>query len=189
MALVSIHEDQPDHCFATWRNVLFVLWRGPRSVRACQLLDRIATRFVRSLPVGVGVMSVIEAGAPPPPYDIRIEMARLQQHWNASIHAYAVALTDSGFHAAAMLSAITAINLMAPPHFPQYTFKSIEEASSWFAPRVPHIGGKALSRQALLEVLHGLRTGDEVAHAPMIGRGISCPNLTDRPNTDVDEKR
>lgn len=117
----------PNYACGAWRSFYFVLWRHLTELPACQLIHKTMYEFGPKHPLGIGVLTVVEAHAPMPPAASRSEMAATLRG-GSFIRASAVAFEGEGFRAAAVRGVITGLTAMARQPFPHKVFARVGDA-------------------------------------------------------------
>jgi hypothetical protein len=126
----------PDYALAHWRQVFLVLWRRETTLAGARHLDTACTAFARTQPGGIGLLTIVESGAPLPPAPARDAIASFLASGSAFIKCSAVVFEGSGFRAAAVRSVVTGLTLMARQAYP-HKVCSLEEAVAMFGRILP----------------------------------------------------
>jgi hypothetical protein len=126
----------PDYALAHWRQVFLVLWRRETTMEGARHLETACTAFARTQPGGIGLLTIVESGAPLPPAAARDAIAAFLASGSAFIKCSAVVFEGSGFRAAAVRSVVTGLTLMAKQAYP-HKVCNLEEAVSMFARILP----------------------------------------------------
>jgi hypothetical protein len=111
-------------------------------------LDELATRYDK-----FGYLGVIEAEAQllmPP--DVRTGMNALVKRFSPSFTGAAIVFEKTGFHATAVRSLVTAINLASRATHPNHVFSDMREGVAWLSqmtPGEPAAGGLLMIIQQL----------------------------------------
>jgi len=122
----------PDYCMARWKQFYIDIWRVHTSLVALRILERSFNEFRRAFPEGVGLITIVEAGAPLPPPEARQALGQLLAD-NASFIRYsAVVYEGNGFRASAVRGVVSSLTLLARPPYPHRVFATATEACTWF---------------------------------------------------------
>ena len=95
---------EADYALAHWQQVFAVFWRRETTVEGARDLARSCTAFAASQPRGIGLLPIVESGAPLPAASARNEIAEFLASGSQFIKCSAVVFEGSGFRAAAVRS-------------------------------------------------------------------------------------
>lgn len=121
----------PDFCVARWENFYVVIWRVNTTMTGLEAFAGGFLDFVKGFPDGVGLVTIVEAGAPLPAADVRQATAELLAEAAPHVRCSAVVFEGIGFRAAAVRGIVTSISMLARPPYPHRIFSTVTEASSW----------------------------------------------------------
>jgi|KBSMisStandDraft_5_1062788.scaffolds.fasta_scaffold557882_2 hypothetical protein len=133
-----------DYALAHWQQVFAVFWRRETTVEGARDLARSCAAFAATQPRGIGLLTIVESGAPLPASSARNEIADFLASGSKFIKCSAVVFEGSGFRAAAVRSVVTGLTLMAKQAYP-HKVCSLEDAIAMFARILPEATGRALS--------------------------------------------
>ncbi|WP_433931410.1 serine/threonine-protein kinase [Sorangium cellulosum] len=146
----------PDYVMASWRQIFCIIWRRETAEDDVRRVSEACAEFAKQHPRGIGLLTIVEDGAPLPQAPARRALARFLAEASAFIRCSAVVLEGSGFRAAAVRSVVTGLSLVARQRFP-HKVCDIEEAGLMFAEILPAATGIAVSDAALRASLDELR--------------------------------
>jgi hypothetical protein len=126
----------PDYALAHWRQVFIVIWRNETTLEGAEHLHSACTGFASTQPGGIGLLTIVESGAPLPPAAARDFIASFLASGSKFIKCSAVVFEGSGFRAAAVRSVVTGLTLMARQAYP-HKVCSLEDATAMFARILP----------------------------------------------------
>ena len=122
----------PDHCLARWNQFYIIIWRVHTTMAGIRILARTFEDFRASFPDGVGLITIVEPGAPLPPTEARQALGQLLGEASGSIRYSAVVYEGGGFRASAVRGVVSSLILLARPPFPHRVFATTTEACAWF---------------------------------------------------------
>jgi hypothetical protein len=147
---------EEDYALAHWQQVFAVLWRRETTVEGARDLARSCSAFAATQPRGIGLLTIVESGAPLPASAARNEIAEFLASGSRFIKCSAVVFEGSGFRAAAVRSVVTGLTLMAKQAYP-HKVCSLEDAVSMFERILPEATGRAVSGAEFRTSLDELR--------------------------------
>ena len=127
-----MHASTPDHLVVTWRNCLTVFFRHETTLAGVIAVQNVYDRYAKEYPSGLCLLTVVERGAPMPPSDVRLALAKFLESGAGYVKMSAVVHEGAGFSAAAVRSVVTGLALLTRLPFPHRVFASVEDAVSWF---------------------------------------------------------
>lgn len=130
---VSVVARTPTHIIATQRDLEIVIWRGPTSLEAVELIRASIDELTRTFPNGIGVLQVVEPVAPPPDAAARNALSNVLRNAGKSVRGSAIVFEGTGFKMAAVRAIVTGLTMLARPEFPHVVFADLHEASAWVA--------------------------------------------------------
>src|SRR5882757_5220624 len=92
----------PDYCLARWNQFYMIIWRVNTTMAGIRILARSFDEFRKSFPEGVGLITIVEPGAPLPPTEARQTLGQLLADAAGSIQYSAVVYEGGGFRASAV---------------------------------------------------------------------------------------
>jgi hypothetical protein len=134
----------PDYALAHWQQIFAVLWRRETTAEGAAHLASACTAFARTQSRGIGLLTIVESGAPLPPSSVRASIAEFLASGSAFIKCSAVVFEGSGFRAAAVRSVVTGLTLMAKQAYP-HKVCDLEEAIDMFERILPRATGRSVS--------------------------------------------
>jgi hypothetical protein len=145
-----------DYALASWQQIFAVIWRRDTTVEGGEHLRSACTAFARTQPRGIGLLTVVESGAPLPPGPARRAIADFLAEGSAFIKCSAVVFEGSGFRAAAVRSVVTGLTLMARQAYP-HRVCDIEDAIEMFVRILPGATDRPVNAAAFRSTLAALR--------------------------------
>jgi len=146
----------PDYALASWQQVFAVIWRRDTTIEGADHLRMGCTAFARTQPRGIGLLTIVESGAPLPPAPARRTIADFLAGGSEFIKCSAVVFEGSGFRAAAVRSVVTGLTLMAKQAYP-HRVCDLDDAIDMFVRILPNATGRPVSGGALRASLTTLR--------------------------------
>jgi hypothetical protein len=135
---LRIEEFTHDHVFAAWDRVALALWRGQTRVSALrrgeQLFDQHASRHPGER---ILMLTIVEAAAPLPPIESRMELAAFLKRAADRVERSSVVFEGEGFRAASVRAVVAGISLFSRPPYPHRVFSTVGAAALFLA------GGKS----------------------------------------------
>ncbi|WP_437715862.1 hypothetical protein WMF45_05240 [Sorangium sp. So ce448] len=147
---------QPDYILASWHQIFCVIWRRETTEDGARHLRDACAEFAKKHPRGIGLLTLVESGAPLPSAPARRAIASFLAEASATIRCSAVVFEGSGFHAAMVRSVVTGLTLVARQRYP-HRVCDIGEAWQMFAELLPAVTGAAVSEAAFRASLDALR--------------------------------
>ncbi|HET9953731.1 MAG TPA: hypothetical protein VFQ61_04490 [Polyangiaceae bacterium] len=147
----------PDYALATWQQVFAVIWRRETTLEGAGHLRSACTAFAQHHPKGIGLLTIVESGAPLPVSAVRKEIAAFLGDASSFIKCSAVIFEGSGFRAASVRSVVTGLTLLARQAYP-HKVCDLDEAARMFSEILPRATGRALSSEAMRSSLAELRS-------------------------------
>jgi len=145
-----------DYALAHWQQIFAVIWRRETTVEGADDLRASCTAFARTQPRGIGLLTVVESGAPMPPAPARRAIADFLASGSTFIKCSAVVFEGSGFRAAAVRSVVTGLTLMARQAYP-HKVCDINDAIEMFTRILPEATGRSVNGPAFRASLAALR--------------------------------
>lgn len=137
-----------NHAVATWRRVFVHVWRMHTTLPVARASMANLKMFGAERPGGIGMITIIGAGAPPPSTEVSRELASMIR--NAEVRASAVAFEGGGFRASIVRSVITGLAILARPPYPHFVTGTLAEASDWLIESLDRAGVEAFASPAEL---------------------------------------
>ncbi len=122
-----------NHMFGAWQDVFVNVWRTHTTTEGTQQVRSLFSDFIATHEMGVGVLTIIEPGAPLPSSEVRTALARLLSDNSDKIRCSTVVFEGSGFRAAAVRSVVAGLTLLARPNYPHKVMASTSEAADFLA--------------------------------------------------------
>jgi hypothetical protein len=111
-----------------------IRWRATPTLASVAFLDDALSRaFPHHRTRSFAVMPVLDALAGQPARDARERLAAIMTKYDIAIFAAAYVVLGTGFQAAAVRGAITALMLMARPSHATKVFATVADALEWLA--------------------------------------------------------
>ena len=131
---------KPDHCLATWRNFLILIWRNETTEEGVNDFRNTLQRLTTTNRDGLGLLTIIEPNAPPPASKVRDELARVLGQFGKLIKYSAVAFEGSGFRAAMVRGVVTGLTMLARMPYPHKVFPGVDQSAEWLIPNLRNLG-------------------------------------------------
>lgn len=125
----------PHYAIGSWRNIFIVSWRCNTTLDASNEVAEVCATFAAGHAEGIGLLTIIEDTAPPPPGKVRSRIAEFLGQADY-IKASGVAMEGSGFRAATVRSVVAGLSMLARQPFPHKVFRDAHEALSWLVPEL-----------------------------------------------------
>jgi hypothetical protein len=146
-----------DYALATAGPLFFIVWRVNTNIEAVREAHRRMTAHAAARGGHIGLVTIIEAGAPVPSGASRAELAGLLRDANAYIQASAVVFEGDGFRAAAVRSVVTGLNLLARPKFEHKIFGDAGKAFAWLSTALRGLLDPSMTPAMLVAMTEELR--------------------------------
>lgn len=145
------------HGLATSGCLVIMLWRGPATRERLSAASMLVRDHAARTGANVGVLSIIEAGAPQPGEAERRELSPDMRALAPSMAAAAFVLEGGGPEAEQTLRVALQIDeLRGAPMVQKYCFDA-REATAWIVARCSDAGLDTPSRAELLDAIEALR--------------------------------
>jgi hypothetical protein len=154
-AVARVSALEPNHCVATWRRFVVIIWRHDTTHDGVSDLRRALTATA-SKSEQIALVTIVEPNAPPPPSEVRDALARLLGEFGRTIRFSAVAFEGSGFRAAMVRGVVTGLTLLARMPYPHKVFAGVDESSRWLTANLHGIGWRETQAE-LIEAVAELR--------------------------------
>jgi len=145
-----------DYALASWQQIFAVIWRRETTIEGAEHLRTACAEFARTQPRGIGLLTIVESGAPLPPAPARKAIADFLAGGSEFIKCSAVIFEGSGFRAAAVRSVVTGLTLMARQAYP-HRVVDLEDAIEMFVRILPGATGRPVIGAAFRTSLAELR--------------------------------
>jgi hypothetical protein len=155
-AITTIVVDRPAVLAYQCGNLFMMVWRGATTDEALDAVHASMTAMVAIHPEGIGIVSIIERGAPPPSTEHRARVREVQERMASRLRCLVVLVEGMGFWASAVLGAATAIVSARRTRFPQKVCRAREEAIQFIAEKMQ--GTLSADPRALARALEYVRS-------------------------------
>ncbi|WP_394829521.1 hypothetical protein [Pendulispora albinea] len=122
----------PDYCLARWNQFYIDIWRVNTTMAGLRIMAKSFEEFTKGYPEGVGVITIVEPGAPLPPAEARQTLGQFLADAEGRIRFSAVVYEGGGFRASAVRGVVSSLILLARPPYPHRVFATATEACTWF---------------------------------------------------------
>jgi hypothetical protein len=151
-----IVEKEEDYVVASWQQIFAVVWRHETTLKGVQTLHDECRKFATKHPQGIGLLTIVSAGAPMPTSPVRQAVADFLAQGSAYIKCSAVLMEGTGFRAAAVRSVVTGLTMLAKQAYP-HRVCSVHDAVSMLAQTLSAASGRAIDSAALRVAIDDLR--------------------------------
>jgi hypothetical protein len=117
---------------ARWEHFYMDIWRVNTTAVGLNALLQGFHDFRSNFPEGVGLITIVEPGAPLPSAEVRQGAARVLTEVAPYVRYSAVVFEGTGFRAAAVRGVVTSMIMLGRPSYPHRVFGSVTEACNWF---------------------------------------------------------
>lgn len=157
MNAAQLQLDRADEAFAlgTYANVVVMVWRGDATVERLRAAAALVERHAAAIGAAVGVVSVIEEGAPPPDAAGTEQVASDQRRLASCMWSLATVL--EGAEVEYVLDAGFAIDEARRGPLKQRHCADVREAAAWLASQCPEDARDAWTRGGLVEAAARVR--------------------------------
>jgi hypothetical protein len=149
-------EEKKDYVLASWQQVFAVVWRKETTLEGVSALRGECRTFATKHPRGIGLLTIVSAGAPMPASPVRQAVADFLAQGGAYITCSAVLMEGTGFRAAAVRSVVTGLTMLAKQAYP-HRVCSVHDAASMLAHALTATSGRAIGSAALRVAIDDLR--------------------------------
>jgi hypothetical protein len=136
---IEVVEVRTNHGFATWRNMLLVIWRYETDADAVRRARIALIELKKRFPNGIALMQVAEADAKPPDPDARGAIAELLAAGRDSVACSSLVYGGTGFWMASVRALVAGVAMLARPGFPHQVFATVDAAADWHSRLVPPV--------------------------------------------------
>jgi hypothetical protein len=145
-ARVFVLED--NHCMATWRSFVIVIWRKDTTADAVKQLRDLLQK-TSTTTQAVCLLTIVEPNAPPPSSDVRDALAGVLGEFGKLIKYSAVAFEGSGFRAAMVRGVVTGLTMLARMPYPHKVFAGVEESARWLCGNASAVGFRETANEVI----------------------------------------
>ncbi len=158
-----------DHASARCGDVLVIVWRGTTTKVAVQRLRERLASLGKARHAGIGLLTIVEAGAVLPSNEARDHLARMLREAH-QVRASAVCFEGDGFRAAAVRGVVAGLTMLARQPFPHKVFSTLELAGAWLVPALREKAAMSIDVPELVTAVRQVR--EEIARrVPAGGAG------------------
>jgi hypothetical protein len=158
-----IYANNADYMLASCGPIFIVEWRANTPLQGCLALRKECEEFAKMRPNGIGLLTIIQALAPPPGASERVAIAEFLRAGSSYIRGSAVVIEGQGFRAAFVRGVVTGLTLLAKQAFP-HKVVSMDEAVSLYA----ELLDQRLNPQALKDEIGRVRARATAELTPRI---------------------
>jgi hypothetical protein len=130
---VRIELNTRDCVIALWEGVVLGLWRGQTTSGAIRRAAQVVTQYTAERQSPVLLLTVIEANAPLPPLEARVEMVAFLKGSNGSVERHALVFEGEGFRAASIRAVVAGVALFSRPSYPYSICGSVGAAARFLS--------------------------------------------------------
>ena len=149
-------EKEENYVLASWQQIFAVVWRHETTPKGVQALHDECGKFATKHPRGIGLLTIVSAGAPMPTSPVRQAVADFLAQGGAYIKCSAVLMEGTGFRAAAVRSVVTGLTMLAKQAYP-HRVCSVHDAVSLLSHTLTAASGRAVDSAALRVAIDELR--------------------------------
>ncbi len=130
---LCIEESSSDVVFALWDRVALNIWRGKTTVAALRRGEHLMDQYFSRRGERLLLLTLIEATAPLPPLDARLELVAFLKRANDKVERSALVFEGEGFRAASIRAVVAGASLFSRPAYPHRVFNSVGGAARFLA--------------------------------------------------------
>jgi hypothetical protein len=153
MPATTVVVTTPDHVIATYRHLAIIIWKVNTTLEGVRALREAARALAGAHPAGIGLLTLVEEGAPAPSGPARASMAQAAQTLGDVVRASAVTFEGDGLRASLVRAVVSGVNLVAKQPFPHQVFATVQAASQWLGPRL----GPAIEPREIAQAVAQIR--------------------------------
>jgi hypothetical protein len=128
-----VHDATADYCIATWRRVMFLVWKTGATAQGIEKSRQIMDSWGRRHRDGVMLVIVMPRILPSPPSEeARAAMARATQG-KSNLKGIAVIQDGNWFVRAAIRGATASRNLIDRARIPTRIYAKVDDAATWIS--------------------------------------------------------
>lgn len=128
-----VHDATADYCIATWRRVMFLVWKTGATAHGIEMSRQIMDSWGRRHRGGVMLVIVMPQKSPSPPSEeARGAMARATQG-TSNLKGIAVIQDGNWFVRAAIRGATASRSLIDRARIPTRIYAKVDDAASWIS--------------------------------------------------------
>jgi hypothetical protein len=117
-----------DFVLADWDRVALIFWRGRTTVAGLHCADRYVGELVERRKNFALILTVVDPGAPLPPFEARGEISKCLQRGNGRVERSAVVFEGDWIRAASVRAIVAGVALFAAPNYPHRYFSDLVAA-------------------------------------------------------------
>src|SRR5689334_5080604 len=136
---IEVLEVLEAHAFATWRNMLILVWRHRTEATAVRRARGHLIELTKRYPYGIGLMQVATPEAEPPDADARGAITDMLAAGRGGVVCSSVIYGGTGFWMASVRALVASVAMLARPGFPHQVFATVEEAADWHSRLLPTV--------------------------------------------------
>jgi hypothetical protein len=134
---VKIEISTKDVVVAAWDRVVLVAWRANTTVALLRRAEQALHLHASSGSEPVLLLTVVEATAPLPQIEARVELVALLKRANGCVERSGLVFEGEGFRAASVRAVVAGLSLFSRPDYPHRVFGNVRSAARFLA------GGKS----------------------------------------------
>jgi hypothetical protein len=152
----KIVQKDDNYVLASWQQIFAVVWRNETTLDGVRALHSECSKFATKHPRGIGLLTIVSAGAPMPASPVRQAVAAFLAQGSLYIKCSGVLMEGTGFRAAAVRSVVTGLTMLAKQAYP-HRVCSVHDAASMLAHALTAAGGRTIDPAALRVAIDELR--------------------------------
>ncbi len=153
---IKVVKSTPHYMLAVCGPVFIVEWRDSTPLEGCHALRTECERYAKTRPEGVGLLTIVQATAPPPESKQRDMIANFLRGGSDYIKCSAVVVEGDGFRASLVRGVVIGLTMLARQKFP-HQVQSMPNAVAAFARVLEPNKDPAKTAQALEDAINAVR--------------------------------
>lgn len=154
---VKLEANNSDVVIAVWDRVVVAVFRGRTTVAGLRCGREVIAQHSAACNGPILLLTLIEANAPLPHLDARVEIITLLKEANGKVERSGIVFEGEGFRASTVRAIVAGVSLFSRPEFPHRIFSSVGSAARFL------VGGRSGGGMGPHRVI---RVANEARRAP-----------------------
>jgi hypothetical protein len=126
---VKLEVNNADVVIAVWDRVVVAVFRGRTTVAGLRSGREVIAQHAAACNGPILLLTLIEANAPLPQLDARVEIITLLKEANGKVERSGIVFEGEGFRASTVRAIVAGVSLFSRPEFPHRIFASVGGAA------------------------------------------------------------
>jgi len=134
---IKLEANNSDVVIAVWDRVVVAVFRGRTTVAGLRRGREVIAQHSAACNGPILLLTLIEANAPLPHLDARVEIIALLKEANGKVERSGIVFEGEGFRASTVRAIVAGVSLFSRPEFPHRIFASVGSAARFL------VGGRS----------------------------------------------